>query len=269
VQTTRVKKEVPDLWSAGFDFLHIYDADSTSGTFSFRPGEPSPTLNIYGNRNGLNVYSGYLAGSFFKFAPNIRFYSQFALERNDAVDRRVKAAGWYVEPGYKFSTLPWAPQLNLRYAHFSGDPNPSDRLKQSYDPLFTTGGDRGFGSWFLGEIFGQYISPNSNLNVAMAHLKFAPLDTVEAGIIYYDFHFDQTAQFDNPSITSKNAAQEVDFYSVWSATEWLTVSGVLAFAVPGTGLKQAARAFVIDNGPVDRRVGRTMTLAELFLAIKY
>ena len=269
VQTTRVKKEVPDLWTAGFDFLHTYDADSTSGTFSFQPGEPSPTLNIYGNRNGLNVYSGYLAGSFFKFAPNIRFYSQFALERNDAVDRRVKAAGWYVEPGYKFSTLPWAPQLNLRYAHFSGDPNPSDRLKQSYDPLFTTGGDRGFGSWFLGEIFGQYISPNSNLNVAMAHLKFAPLDTVEAGIIYYDFRFDQTAQFDNPSITSKNAAQEVDFYSVWSATEWLTVSGVLAFAVPGTGLKQAARAFVIDNGPVDRRVGRTMTLSELFLAIKY
>jgi Alginate export len=269
VQTTRVKKEVPDLWSAGFDFLHVYDADSTPGTFSFPPGEPSPTLSLYGNRRGLNVYSGYLAGSFFKFDPNIRFHSQFALERNDAVDRRVKAAAWYVEPGYKFSTLPWTPQLNLRYAHFTGDPNPNDRLKQSYDPLFTTGGDRGFGSWFLGEIFGQYISPNSNLNVAMAHLKFSPLDTVEAGAIYYDFHFDQTAQFNNPTITSKNAAQEVDFYSVWSATEWLTVSAVVGFAVPGTGLKQAARVFVIDNGPIDRRVGRTMTLAELFLAIKY
>jgi hypothetical protein len=269
VQTTRVKKEVPDLWSAGFDFLHVYNSDSTPGTFSFPPGEPSPMLSIYGNRNGLNVYSGYLAGSFFKFDPNIRFHSQFVLERNDSVDRRVNAAAWYVEPGYKFSTLPWTPQLNLRYAHFSGDPNPNDRLKQSYDPLFTTGGDRGFGSWFLGEIFGQYVSPNSNLNVAMAHLKFSPIDTVEAGIIYYDFHFDQTAQFNDPRITSKNAAQEVDFYSVWSATEWLTLSGVLGFAVPGAGLKQAARAFVIDNGPVDRRVGRTMTLAELFVAIKY
>jgi hypothetical protein len=70
----------------------------------------------------------------------------------------------------------------LKRAHFSGDPNPQDRLKQTYDPLFTTGGDRGFGSWFLGEIFGQYISPNSNLNVAMAHLKFSPLDTVEADL---------------------------------------------------------------------------------------
>jgi hypothetical protein len=144
VQTTRVKKEVPDLWSAGFEFFHFYDADSTPETFSFAPGEPSPALSIFGNRKGLNVYSGYLAGSLFEFDRNMLLYSQFALERNDAADRRVKAAAWYVEPGYKFSMLPWSPQLNLRYAHFSGDPNPNDRLKQSYDPLFTTGGSRGF-----------------------------------------------------------------------------------------------------------------------------
>jgi Alginate export len=269
VQTTRVKKEVPDLWSAGFNFLHVYDADSTPGTFSFPPGKPSPSLTPFGNRNGLNVYSGYLAGSMFKSDPDIRLYSQFVLERNDAVDRRVSGAAWYVEPAYKFSTLPWTPQLNLRYAHFSGDPNPNNRLKQTYDPLFATQGDRGFSCWFLGEIFGQYISPNSNLNVAMAHLKFAPLDTVEAGIIYYDFHFDQTAQFNNPGITSKNAAREVDFYSVWSPTEWLSVSGVLAFAVPGAGLQQAAQAFVMDNGPLGRSVGRTMALAELFVSLKY
>jgi hypothetical protein len=269
VQTTRVKKDVPDLWTAGFEFFHFYDADSTPETFSFPPGEPSPALSFYGNRNGLNVYSGYLAGSFFKFDPNVLLYSQFALERNDAVDRRVKAAAWYVEPGYRFSMLPWTPQLNLRYAHFSGDPNPQDRIKQSYDPLFNTGGSRGFGCWFLGEIFGQYISANTNLNLAMVHLKFSPLDTLDTGILYYNFHFDQTAQFNNPLITLKNAAQEVDFYTVWSATEWLTVTGVLAFAVPGAGLKQAAQSFVIDNGPANRAVGRTMTLAEVFLSIKY
>jgi hypothetical protein len=152
----------------------------------------------------------------------------------------------------------------------STEPTCSNRIgRQTYDPLFTTQGDRGFSCWFLGEIFGQYISPNSNLNVSVAHLKFSPLDTLDAGIIYYNFHFDQAAQFNNPLVTSKNAAQEVDFYSVWSATEWLTVSGVVAFAVPGTGLKQAAQSFVIDNGPLGRSVGRTMTLAEVFVSIKY
>jgi hypothetical protein len=67
-------------------------ADSTPETFSFPRGESSPALSIFGNRKALNIYSGYLAGSFLKFEPNVLLYSQFALERNDAVDRRVKAA---------------------------------------------------------------------------------------------------------------------------------------------------------------------------------
>src|SRR5438067_37283 len=92
VQTTRVKKDVPDLWTAGFEFFHFYDADSTPETFSFRPAESSPALSIFGNRKGLNVYSGYLAGSLFEFDRNVMLYSQFSLERKDAVDRQVPAA---------------------------------------------------------------------------------------------------------------------------------------------------------------------------------
>ena len=217
----------------------------------------------------FNTINGVHYGISLQWGPNVLLYSQFALERNDAVDRRVKAAAWYVEPGYRFSMLPWSPQLNLRYAHFSGDPNPNDRLKQSYDPLFNTGGSRGFGCWFLGEIFGQYISANTNLNLEMAHLKFSPMDTLDFGILYYNFHFDQSAQLNNSLITSRKAAQEVDFYSLWSTTEWLTFTGVLAFAVPGPGLKQAAQTFVADNGPPNLGVGRTMMLAELFVSVKY
>ena len=47
------------------------------------------------------------------------------------------------------------------------------------------------------------------------------------------------------------------------------LSGVIGFGVPGAGLRQAAQAFVIDNGPIGGRVGRTMTLAEVFVSIKY
>jgi hypothetical protein len=39
--------------------------------------------------------------------------------------------------------------------------------------------------------------------------------------------------------------------------------------VPGAGLKQAAQSFVADNGPPNLRVGRTMTVAELFVSVKY
>jgi hypothetical protein len=77
----------------------------------------------------------------------------------------------------------------------------------------------------LAKSFGQYISANANLNLEMVHLKFSPLDTRDFGILYYNFRFDEPAQFSNALITSKNAAQEVDFYSVWSATEWLDGHG--------------------------------------------
>jgi hypothetical protein len=267
---SREKAEVPDIWSAGFTFLHIYDADSTPGTFSFPEGAASPTLSISGNRDGLNVYSGYLQGSFFEIDRNILFYSQFALERNDAVNRRVSADAWYVEPGYKFSALPWTPQLNLRYAHFSGDPNPNNRVKQSYDPLFFTSGDRGFGSWTMGEIFGGFISSNSNLNAKMANLKLSPLpDVLDIGAIYYSFDFDQVRQFNDPRITASHAADELDLYAEWTLSSKFTLTGLFGFAVPGAGLKQAGQAFIADNGPAGRGVGRTMTLAELFLQFKY
>jgi hypothetical protein len=266
----RDKKEVADLWTAGVNFLHIYDADSTPGPFSFPVGEPSPTLSVNGNRNGLNVFSGYLQGSFLESDPDILLYSQFVLERNDAANRRVSADAWYIEPAYRFSALPWTPQVNLRYAHFSGDPNPADRTKQSYDPLFAAGGDRGFGSWTQGEIFGQFIAPNSNLNVEMAHVKFTPLpDLVDIGALYYRFDFDQPNQFNDPRITAHHAADELDLYAKWSPTDWLGLTGVFGFAVPGAGLKQAAQAFVADNGPPGRTTGGTTTLAELILEIKY
>jgi len=269
-QATREKKEVPDTWTAGVNFLHVYNADSTPEDFSFPPGDASPTLSTSGNRNGLNVYSGYLQGSFFDFNQDILLYSQFVLERNDAPNRRVSAAAWYIEPGYKFSALPWTPQLNLRYAHFSGDPNPTDRLKQSYDPLFSGGDDRGFGSWTQGEIFGQFISPNSNLNVKMANLKLSPLpDVLDIGAIYYNFNFDQIRQFDDPSITAGHAADELDLYAEWSINDQTTLTGVFGFAVPGAGLKQAAQAFIAENGPADRSVGRTTTLVEVTLQYKF
>jgi hypothetical protein len=266
---TRDDKPGPDIRTLGINLLHIYDAGSTPGIFSFPHGEGSPTLSVDANRQGLNVYSAYVQGTLFDFDPNLLFHSQFVLERNDAADRRVRAEAWYVEPAYKFPGLPWQPQINLRYAHFSGDPNPHDRVKQSYDPLFVTDGPRGFRSWTLGEIFGNYISSNSNLNVAMAQLKLAPTDTVETGAIYYNFRFDQVAQFNDPRITSRHAADELDLYATWTMSDWANLSGVVGFAIPGKGLRQAAQAFVADNGSAGGGVGKTMTLAKLILAIKY
>src|SRR5437588_883642 len=68
---------------------------------AFLPGHPPRRSAFLAIARALNVYSGYLAGSLFEFDRNMLLYSQLALERNDAVNRRVEAAAWYVEPGYQ------------------------------------------------------------------------------------------------------------------------------------------------------------------------
>jgi len=262
------------LWTLGAMYFRIYDADSNptvgrTGAFSFPASGPSPSLSTEANRDGLNVFSLRAAGSFFEFDRDILLYGEYVGEENGEPDRNVDAHAWYVEPGYRFSDLPWTPQINLRYARFTGEPNPDSRVKRSYDPLFFSTGPRGYGSWYLGEIYGYYLGTLSNIDVGMAKLSLLPLETVEVGAIYYDFRFDRVAQFKDPRVSSDHALDEIDLYANWGPAKWLTVSAVLGFAVPGEGFKQAARAFVIDNGPPGRSVGKTMTLGELVVAVKF
>src|SRR5229473_4738163 len=91
---------------------------------------------------------------------------------------------------------------------------------------------------------------DSALNVKMAHLNMSPLpDLLDLGAIYYRFDFDKIAQFNDPRITARHAADELDLFARWSPNDWLGLTGIFGFAIPGPSLKQAAQAFVADNGP--------------------
>ncbi|HEY6335010.1 MAG TPA: alginate export family protein [Alphaproteobacteria bacterium] len=259
----------PDLWTLGVLYFNIYDADSTPVTFSFSPTSTAASLSQSANREGLNVFSFRAAGSFLEFDRDILFYGEYVGEQNGNANRRVDADAWYVEPGYKFSNVDWTPQFAFRYAHFSGESDPNGRVKHSYDSLFYTAGPRGYGSWYLGEIYGWYLGTPSNINVVMASANVSPLDTLTTGVIFYDFRFDQTAQFNNPSITNDHALDEVDLYATWTPKSWLTISSVLGFGIPGEGFKQAAASFVATNGPAGRSVGSTIVLGELIATVKF
>src|SRR5579875_923197 len=264
----------PDVWTLGLMYFNIYDADSNStsgptGAFSFAPGKTASSLSAAANRDGLNVVSLRAAGSFLEFDRDILFYGEYIREENGSADREVNADAWYIEPGYKFSQLPWTPQVSLRYAQFSGESDPHGRVKHSYDPLFYTAGPRGYGSWYMGEIYGWYLGTPSNIDVAMAAVSVTPRDDLTVGLIFYDFRFDHVGQFANPAIRSSHALDETDLYAVWTPAKWLTLSGVLGFGVPGEGFKQAAAAFVAANGPAGRSVGSTMLLGELVAAVKF
>ena len=264
----------PDVWTLGIMYFNIYDADSSpsgnrTGAFGFTPTSTASSLAESANRDGLNVFSFRAAGSFLEFDRNILFYGEYVGEQNGNTDRRVDASAWYVEPGYRFSDVVWSPQLAFRYAQFSGESNPNGHTKHSYDSLFYTAGPRGYGSWYLGEIYGWYLGTPSNIDVVMASANVSPLDTLTTGLIFYDFRFDHTAQFNNPRITSDHALDEIDLYATWTPEKWLSVSSVLGFAISGDGFKQAAASFVAVNGPAGRSVGGTIVLGEIVATVKF
>lgn len=190
-------------------------------------------------RDGMDVYSlrtgGALLSALGEGWQDFALYSEAAQERNDNAGRRLRAEAWYVEPQYTFSALPWQPRISYRYMQFSGDNNANDGTDHNWDPLFTAGGPRGYGSWDLGEIYERYVGSNSNLNSQMLHVKLQPMDDLSLGAIYYHHTYDKVPA----GSTSDRLLDEVNIYSVWTTPlQGLSVAGVLGAARAGDGLRQ-------------------------------
>ena len=81
--------------------------------------------------------------------------------------------------------------MSYRYAVFEGDdPRPRQR---SFRRLFT--GFYDWGTWWQGEIAGEYFVSNSNLISHQLRVHAKPNDAIGTGLILYDFLLDQPASF--------------------------------------------------------------------------
>lgn len=213
-------------WYLGATALNITDADEAI----------SPTrdgMSVYAIRSGGALFSAWGDGW-----RDAALYSELARQRNDTTGRRLRAEAWYVEPQYTFSALPWQPRISYRYMHFSGDSDTGDSVSRGWDPLFTAGGPRGYGSWDLGEIYARYVGGNSNLNSHMAHLKLQPEADLSLGAILYRHSYDRP---DTASgVTSDRLQDEVNVYAVWATPlPGLEIAAVLGAARAGRGLRQS------------------------------
>ena len=238
----------------GLTFLHVYSAEDipTDNTPPFAYNQAS----VAANRRGLNVLAPRLGGSWVPALPGLMFYGEYAREWNNEQDRKIDANAWFVEPRYEAKELPLKPALGYRFAHFSGDGNPSDGRDTSFDPLFYGTGKRGTGTWYVGEIFGQYAFFNSNVDVQQISLKVSPADPVTLGLLLYRFDLDRPRQY--AGVTARHYMNEVDGYVEWTPAGWLKITAVAAAARPGA----AARQISVEqpSGPD----GKTIYLGELF-----
>ena len=215
------------LWGANYEFNPGEHATLGVSYLKFwaRP-------EIKPERNGLNVFNlrAYLAP--LPWTSDFTVDYEYATERNGDV---LHSNAWTLQGGYALSHLTWKPTLTYRYTSFEGDDLATTR-NENFDPLLP--GFHDWGSWWQGEIAGEYFLSNSNLTSHVFRVHFTPSGTLGWGGIFYKFSLDQPASF-APGVTDKNLAVESDGYVDWKLTKNFTATFVGAFANPQAAAQQA------------------------------
>lgn len=160
-------------------------------------------------RDGMDVYSLRFEQKWLEDQFELR--GEFARQEKETDEN-----AWYLQPSWSFSSLPAQPTLSLRYSRYS----------EEWDPLFF-GLDRGYGTWFQGEVAGNYAGPfNSNAEIWQLGVKTQIGKSLSAGVLAYDFSsIDTTNQADL-------SGNEVDLYAEWMPKEWLYISPLIGMYDP-------------------------------------
>ena len=210
--------------SYGLNFEYSWNEDNTLGATytSWSANDLRP------ERDGMEMIDlrAYLTP--FESLKPLSFELEYANESNGNL---IDSNAWNAQVGWQFEGA-WKPKVSYRYAVFEGD-DPNTAKNEAFDGLWT--GFYDWGSWWQGEIAGEYFASNSNLVSNQIRVHTKPNDSIGTGLILYDFSLQQS----EPGLTSKSLATELDWYMDWTLNANFTVSFVAAFASPGTAVKQA------------------------------
>jgi hypothetical protein len=179
--------------------------------------ETRDSMNVFDIRFSLFPFEAFEAADVLR---PIKIEGEYVHEDNGHL---VDDDGWYLSAGYQWAELPWKPTLTYRYASFS----------ESYDPLFY--GFYDWGYWYQGEVLGEYVLGNFNLDSHMVKLNVKPLESVSASVFYYKFDFHDAG---TAGVKSRDFADEWDLVVDWTATEHVTISAVAAYVSPDKGAEQ-------------------------------
>jgi hypothetical protein len=214
------------LWGANYELT--IGEDSTLGA-TYMSWRADRDLNP--ERDGLRVYNVRAYATPFRRLKALSLEAEYAREDNGAA---LSSDAWMFQAAYELSTA-WKPKLSYRYAFFEGD-DPGTSENEAFDGLFL--GFYDWGTWWQGEIAGEYFVSNSNLVSHQVRLHAAPSDALGTGLILYKFLADDPRSV-GPAVTSRDVAFEIDGYADWKVNENFTLSFVAAFADPGRLVEQA------------------------------
>jgi hypothetical protein len=225
-----------DTEMAGANLEYGRESFGTLGLMYFEVVDSGPPV-VFGARDGMEVFSVRANGLAFPPLPRLSLWGEYVGEQGGGRDGDIDADAWYLEAAYGAEDWPWSPTLSYRYSRFSGDPDPDDGKRGDFDPFFY-GWSRGWGTWFQGEITGEYLLFNSNQVTHMLHLSASPTESLTIGAIGYRFDLDQADYFGTP-VTDRRFADELNLYLDWAVNDRLALSAVYAIAFPRTAAKEA------------------------------
>jgi Alginate export len=226
------KDELPEaetgtrLWGLNYEWSIAEKSTIGASYLKF-----SANRDVRADRDGLNVLNVRAYVSPIVPLPDLSFEFEYASERNGQLR---DSNAWTLKSAYKLNAVTWASTLSYRYAFFQGD-NPATTADEGFDQLLPSFYE--WGSWWQGEIAGEYFLPNSNLISHQIRAHVEPNEHVSAGLIVYKFLLDQP-QVLGHVLTDKNVAVEADLYVDWKVNSTITISVVPAFANPGAAVQQ-------------------------------
>lgn len=195
---------------AGFTYIHVKQENNPS----------IDGADIFDFRVDLDAVS---------VLPGFSMLAEYVIEDNgDLLD----STGWYAQFAWQFKEFNWQPQLTYRYAALEGD-DPDTLKNETFNPLRY--GFAGWNTWYQGEIIGEYVLGNSNLNTHMLKLSAKPDNDLTLNLFYFQFDSDQPQ---SRGISSKNFADEINFIADYSISNSFSVSAVVALAKPDDGAKE-------------------------------
>jgi hypothetical protein len=215
------------VWGTNYEYS-IGENTTLGATYMkwFANADSSP------ERDGLNVLNIRAYTAPIPSAPDLSFEFEYASERNaDALDSNA----WTLQGAYELGETAWTPTISYRYASFQGD-DPDTAANEAFDPLFL--GFYDWGTWWQGEIAGEYFLSNSNLTSHLVRVTVSPTDAVDGGLMFYKFSFDRPGSV-GPDVTSTDVAFEIDAYADWKLNQNFSVSLLAAYADPGKAVQQA------------------------------
>ena len=202
-----------------------------NSTFGFTYLRAFAHANVFPDRNGMNVLNGRMF-TFMPGLPDLSFELEYAWEKNHNL---MRSTAWYAQGAYQLSKVAWKPKLSYRYAFFQGD-DPKTLRNEAFDPLYV--GFYDWGTWWQGEIAGEYFLANSNNISHQARIHVSPKESLGWGVIGYWFRLPRPSSFGSGA-TSSNVSFELDTYTDWKINKNFTLSVVAAYANPEQAVQQA------------------------------